>query len=81
MKESGHGQRYEDLGFGRILRYLPLLGLIFTAGAWYQSSKTNDILANDFKNELADHEHRMTKVEDAVVYLTQIVKDDRSHRR
>jgi hypothetical protein len=74
-----HGQRYEDIGLGRVLRYLPLLALIFTAGAWYQSSKTNDILANDFKTELADHEHRMTKVEDAIVYLSQIVKYDRAN--
>lgn len=76
MKEN-HGQRFEDLGLGRILKYLPLLALVFTAGAWYQSAKANAILAEKLEIKIDDHEHRITQVEDAVKYLAQIVKHDR----
>lgn len=72
-----HGQRFEDLGFGRMLKYLPLIGLIFTSGALYESVRSNAILSNKLQTKSDDHEYRITKVEDAVVYLTQIVKDDR----
>lgn len=74
---TGHGERFEDIGFGRVLKYLPYLIMIFTSGSWYQSAKANAILADKLQVETDQHEHRLTKVEDAVVYLTQIVKDDR----
>lgn len=73
-----HGQRIEDLGIGKILKYLPLLGLIFTSGALYESAKANAILADRLQVKTENHEYRLTKVEDAIVYLTQIVKDDRA---
>lgn len=75
------GTRFEDLGLGKVLKYLPILALIFTSGAWYQSARANEILAEKLQVKEDNHEYRLTKVEDAIVYLTQIVKDDRSDRR
>lgn len=75
---SERGTRFEDLGLARILKYLPLIVLIFTSGAWYESAQANKILAEKLQTKEDNHEYRLTKVEDAIVYLTQIVKDDRS---
>lgn len=73
-----HGQRYEDFGIGRIFKsYLPIIGLIFTSGALYESVRANAILSVKLQAKSEDHETRITKMEDAVLYLTQIVKDDR----
>lgn len=72
-----HGQRFEDLGFGRILRYWPILICIFTAGAWYQSSIALSKITDGHQVKIEDHDHRITQVEEAVKYLAQIVKEDR----
>lgn len=77
----GHGQRFEDLGFGRILKYWPVLICIFTAGAWYQSSQALSKITDGHTTKLDDHEKRITQVEDAVKFLAQIVKEDRRRDR
>lgn len=76
-----HGQRFEDLGFGKILKYLPLLALVFTSGAWYQSAKANAILSEKLQIKIDDHEHRITQVEDAVVALQKIVDWQDRHKK
>lgn len=76
-----HGQRFEDLGMGRVLRYWPVLVCIFTAGAWYQSSTALSKISDGHQVKLEEHEKRITQVEDAVKYLAQIVKDDRRNGR
>jgi Na+/phosphate symporter len=90
----GHGERYEDYGVGRILKLWPALLCIFAAGAWRESSRAMDLAQRSFariqeaqQTKLDDHDHRITKVEDAVIsltktadYLAQIVKEDRQRR-
>lgn len=75
-----HGTRFEDLGIRRILNYLPLLALIFTSGAWYESAKANAILSEKLQIKIDDHEHRLTQVEDAVISLQKIVEWQDRHR-
>lgn len=72
--------RFEDMGLGRALKWWPILVCIFTAGAWYQSSRANAVMEDKLQGQAVDHEHRITKVEDAVTYLAQIVRDDRARR-
>lgn len=75
-----NGHRFEDFGFGRVLKYWPILICIFTAGAWYQSSQALNKVTDGHEIKIGDHEHRITQVEEAVKYLAQIVKEDRRHR-
>lgn len=77
MNDSERRHRFEDIGLGGILKYLPLLALIFTAGAWYQTAKANAILTDSIRRDVADNSTRITRVEDAVIYLKEIVKSDR----
>lgn len=76
-----HGNRFEDIGMGRILKYWPVLICIFTAGGWYQSSSALSRLTEKHQVKIEEHDERITKVEDAVNYLAQIVKDDRRRRQ
>jgi hypothetical protein len=78
---SEHGQRQEDMGWGRILKFWPLLVAIFTAGAWYQSAKTNTEVTTILQLQTKEHEIRLTRVEDAVLYLKTIVERDENRRR
>jgi len=80
MSIEKHGQRFEDLGFGRILKYWHLIVLLFAIGGWYESTRANALLVEKSSTEIEELKTRTTRVEDAVVYLTQIVKDDRRHR-
>lgn len=73
MIPMGHGQRSEDIGFGRILKYWPLLVSIFTAGAWYQSASSTREILSIIKNQTDDHEGRIIRLEDAILYLKEIV--------
>lgn len=78
---ADHGNRSEDIGFGRVLKYWPLLVAVFTAGAWYQSaSATNEVLSI-VKKQTDEHEARIIRVEDAVVYLKDLVAIKRSERQ
>lgn len=72
--------RFDDFGFGKLLKFLPYIALIFTAGAWYQTSKANAIIVDKIQADITEHQTRITRVEDAVLYLKEIVKEDRSHR-
>lgn len=75
-----HGQRFEDLGFGRVLKYWPVLICLFTAGAWYNSTQALSKISDGHQTKIEEHEKRITQVEDAVKYLAQVVKDDRRRR-
>lgn len=75
-----HGNRSEDMGFGRVLKFWPLLVAIFTAGAWYQSEKNNGNVIALVQKQTTDHEKRITQVEDAVVYLKELVAIKRAER-
>lgn len=74
------GQRFEDMGAGRILKYWPILICIFTAGAWYQSSEAINKVTDNHQLKIEDHEHRITQIEEAVKYLALVVKEDRRKR-
>jgi hypothetical protein len=75
-----HGTRFEDVGLGQILKYLPLLVLVFTLGGWYESAKANVILSEKLQVKIDNHEHRLTQVEDAVISLNKIVEWQDRHR-
>lgn len=77
----GHGNRLEDIGFGRVLKFWPLLVAIFTSGAWYQSATATKEMLAIVKKQTDEHELRITRVEDAVVYLKELVAlRKREHR-
>ena len=75
-----HGQRYEDLGWRRVIQFWPLIVSIFLAGAWYQSARTQSSISDTLQAVEKDHETRLIRVEDAVVYLKTIVQEDRRTR-
>lgn len=68
-----HGNRIEDIGLGRLIKFWPILMSIFTAGAWYQSATTTKEVMMIIRKQTDEHEHRITQVEDAVIYLKEIV--------
>lgn len=83
-----NGNRFEDVGVGKILRFWPFLVALFTAGAWYQSALTEREITSHLQSELRENtlqiqtdSQRITRMEDAVLYLKQIVESDRRHRR
>ncbi len=69
--------RLEDFGFGRLLKFLPYIALVFTAGALCQAVKTNAALTDKLNGNVEVLDTRITRVEDAVIYLKEIVKEDR----
>lgn len=74
--ENGH--RFEDRGIARLVKeYWSVICLIFAMGGIYQQARTNAILSDKLQARTDDHEHRLTQVEDAIVYLKQIVQHDR----
>jgi hypothetical protein len=76
-----HGNRYEDTGFARILKYWQMIALIFTIGGWYQSTRSNaEITARIAQKQDIDSE-RITRVEDAVISLQKIADWTDRHRR
>lgn len=81
MMSEQHGRRFEDLGIGRVLRYWPILVLIFTAGAWYQTSISQAALIRDIRRDTDDVKTRVTRVEDAVIYLKELVALKRAESR
>lgn len=78
---SSHGQRFEDIGLGRIIQYWPLLVLIFTVGGWYRSSQANENLSKRQADKIEELDARTTRVEDAVVNLAKIVDWQDRHRK
>jgi len=69
-----HGNRFEDVGIGKLLKFWPQLIALFMAGALYQSVRANAILTDKHENAIQSLDRRTTQVEDAVIYLKEIVK-------
>lgn len=78
---SNHGDRFEDIGIGRLIHYWPIILLIFSLGGWYRSSQANEALAEQQNEQLKAHDTRITRVEDAIVSLQKIVEWQDRHRR
>lgn len=77
---SDHGHRTEDIGFGRILKFWPVLVAIFTAGAWYQNVLSTREVMGAMRKQTDEHEVRIVRVEDAVIYLKDLVQARRRDR-
>jgi hypothetical protein len=75
-----HGMRVEDIGLGRVIKYWPLLLLIFTVGGWYRESQTNALLVEKHELKLQELDTRETRVEDAVISLQKIADWTDRHR-
>lgn len=76
-----HGTRTEDIGMGRIIKYWPLLLLIFTIGGWYRESQTNALLVDKHEIKIQELDTRETRVEDAVISLQKIADWTDRHRK
>lgn len=50
---------------------------IFSAGAWYSSSQANANILFSVQAKIEDHDQRITRVEDAVVYLKELAEEHR----
>lgn len=80
--------RFEDMGLGKILSYWPAIISLFAFGGWYQTSKANAVLIAEVKTQqmrdeevIGIHEHRITQVEDAVIYFKDLVQQGRNRNR
>lgn len=76
-----HGKRLEDIGLGRLIKFWPLIVAVFTAGAWYQNAKATNEVMSVLRRQNDEHEIRITRVEDAVIYLKDLVAIRRSETR
>lgn len=72
--------RTEDYGLGKIIKYWPLLVCVFTGGAWYQTSKANATIIETVQIKQEDQGQRIAKVEEAILYLTKLVRIEQTHR-
>lgn len=77
MSEERTRTRFDDFGFIKLVRFMPYIALVFTAGAWYQTSKANAVIVDKIQTDVDESKTRITRVEDAVLYLKEIVKEDR----
>jgi hypothetical protein len=78
--EHGHTRRIDDWGFGKLIKFIPYLLLVFSCGSWYESSQANAALVEKLIAQMADHDHRLTQVESAVIYLKELVHQEREKR-
>lgn len=73
--------RMDDVGIGKLLKMWPLIVAIFTAGAWWETAKANAYISQQLQTKLDADDMRLTRVEDAVLYLKDIVQSNRERKR